>query len=167
MQRENNEAAKHIFMANSPDNLFMTDFSLHSIGVFLFQRNKHETYEHFVRDLIIRTGIGVIGLDSEDVLKLARISKRFKLDFDDAYQYVVAEKYGLQILSFDADFDRTEKGRKIPGFEKVRIVLSSRYPQTSDGQAGCFLLDLPFQLIQIATQPSSLHLPAASNDLTS
>lgn len=71
-----------------------------------------------MKDLIIRTGIGVIGLDSEDVLKLARISKRFKLDFDDAYQYAVAEKYGLQILSFDADFDRTEKGRKIPGSKK-------------------------------------------------
>jgi predicted nucleic acid-binding protein len=36
------------------------------------------------------------------------------LDFDDSYQYAVAQKYGLEIMSFDADFDRTEKGRKIP-----------------------------------------------------
>ena len=39
---------------------------------------------------------------------------RFSLDFDDAYQYVSAEKFGLTLISFDADFDRTEKGRKIP-----------------------------------------------------
>jgi hypothetical protein len=52
--------------------------------------------------------------DPEEVLALAEISKRFHLDFDDSYQYAVAQKYGLQILSFDADFDRTEKGRKIP-----------------------------------------------------
>lgn len=41
-------------------------------------------------------------------------AKRFHLDFDDSYQYAVAQKYGLQIMSFDADFDRTEKGHKIP-----------------------------------------------------
>ncbi|GAI81133.1 unnamed protein product [marine sediment metagenome] len=43
------------------------------------------------------------------------MAKRYSLDFDDAYQYVVAEKNGLTIISFDADFDRTEKGRKTPG----------------------------------------------------
>jgi len=52
----------------------------------------------------------VIGLDPEDVTMQASVSKRFNLDFDYAYQYVVAEKYGLVIMSFDADFDRTEKG---------------------------------------------------------
>jgi predicted nucleic acid-binding protein len=44
-------------------------------------------------------------------------SKNFNLDFDDAYQYAVAEKHGLNIVSFDADFDRTEKKRKVPGQE--------------------------------------------------
>ena len=27
---------------------------------------------------------------------------------------IAAEKYGLSIVSFDSDFDRTEKGRKPP-----------------------------------------------------
>lgn len=39
---------------------------------------------------------------------------RFGLDFDDAYQYTLANHYGLTIVSFDSDFDRTEKGRKLP-----------------------------------------------------
>jgi predicted nucleic acid-binding protein len=114
LQRENSKAAKHLFIANPYTDLFVTDFSLHSIGVFLFQRNRHETYVSFVKDVIIKTGITVIGLDPEDVLALAEVSKNFRLDFDDAYQYAVAQKYGLKIMSFDADFDRTEKGRKIP-----------------------------------------------------
>jgi len=42
------------------------------------------------------------------------VAQRFGLDFDDAYQYVVAARYGLTIISFDTDFDRTEKGRKTP-----------------------------------------------------
>ena len=114
LHREKSKAAKHLFIANLSSDLFITDFSLHSLGVFLFQRNRHETYIRFVKDVIIETEINVIGLDPEEVLALAEISKRFHLDIDDSYQYAVAQKYGLQILSFDADFDRTEKGRKIP-----------------------------------------------------
>ncbi|MCX7855996.1 MAG: hypothetical protein N2556_08525 [Anaerolineae bacterium] len=41
--------------------------------------------------------------------------QRFGLDFDDAYQYVAAEKYGLTLVSLDADFDRTPLGRRTPG----------------------------------------------------
>jgi predicted nucleic acid-binding protein len=114
LQRENSKAAKHIFIANPSTDLFITDFSLHSIGVFLFQRNRHEIYVRFVNDVIIETGISVIGLDPEAVLALKEVSKEFNLDFDDSYQYAVAQKYGLRIMSFDADFDRTEKGRMIP-----------------------------------------------------
>lgn len=114
LQRENSEAAKHIFISNPHTDLFITDFSFHSIGVFLFQRNKHDVYERFVKDIVIKTEIGVIGLDPEDVPILARVSKRFNLDFDDAYQYAVAVIHGLEIMSFDTDFDRTEMGRKVP-----------------------------------------------------
>ena len=53
-------------------------------------------------------------LSVEDTKKLAKVSQRFGLDFDDAYQYAVAERYGLTVVSFDSDFDRTEKGRKTP-----------------------------------------------------
>ncbi len=114
LKREKSKAAKHIFISNPPTDLFITDFSLHSIGIFLFQRNKHEVYERFVDDIVIKTEIGVVGLDPEDVPVLSSVSKRFNLDFDDAYQYAVAVIHGLDIMSFDADFDRTEIGRKVP-----------------------------------------------------
>lgn len=114
LQRENSKAAKHIFIANQPTDLFITDFSLHSIGVFLFQRSRHEIYVRFVNDVIIKTGIGVIGLDPEAFSALEEVSNQFKLDFDDSYQYAVAQKFDLRIMSFDSDFDRTEKGRMIP-----------------------------------------------------
>ena len=37
-----------------------------------------------------------------------------KDEINQAIQYVTAEKYGLTLVSFDADFDRTEQGRKTP-----------------------------------------------------
>jgi len=43
-----------------------------------------------------------------------QIALKFGLDFDDAYQCAAADHYGLTIVSFDSDFDRTEKGRKTP-----------------------------------------------------
>ena len=46
--------------------------------------------------------------------KVVDVMQKFNLDFDDAYQYVVAERYGFTIVSFDGDFDRTERGRKVP-----------------------------------------------------
>ena len=50
-------------------------------------------------------------------LWIARAVVRFsnlQMDFDDAYQYAVAEKRGLVLVSFDSDFDRTERKRKVP-----------------------------------------------------
>ena len=48
----------------------------------------------------------------EDLKTLNQPIQKFNLDFDDAYQYAVAEKYDLQLISFDKDFDSTERGRK-------------------------------------------------------
>ena len=59
-------------------------------------------------------GIRLLRLSAEETKGLAEAAQRFGLDFDDAYQYAVAERYGLTIVSFDADFDRTERGRKMP-----------------------------------------------------
>ena len=56
----------------------------------------------------------MLRLSVQDMGEVAAIARRFNLDFDDAYQYVAAEKLGLGIVSFDSDFDRTEKGRKTP-----------------------------------------------------
>ena len=54
-------------------------------------------------------------LELEDMQDIARAARRFGLDFDNAYQYAAAEKCGLTIVSLDADFSRTEWGRKPPG----------------------------------------------------
>ncbi len=45
---------------------------------------------------------------------LSKFAESYNLDFDDAYQYTIAENYDLQLVSFDTDFDRTERGRVTP-----------------------------------------------------
>jgi len=64
-----------------------------------------------------------VHIDKERLLNVTflvwwEVMDRFKLDFDDAYQYCSAEKYHLTLVSFDGDFDRTDRGRMTP--EHVR-----------------------------------------------
>lgn len=93
--------------------VFITDFSLHSIGIILFKNRKYKLFISFLEDIIVG-GIGILSLSPEDLKTLDKPVKKFKLDFDDAYQYVVAEKYNLQLISFDQHFDQTDKERKEP-----------------------------------------------------
>lgn len=57
----------------------------------------------------------VYPLTPQDLIQVSKTMNKFGLDFDDAYQYVAAEKYDLTIISFDSDFDNTKRKRKTPG----------------------------------------------------
>ena len=91
----------------------MTDLALHSIGIILFRLKKYELFTSFVEDMIIN-GMEILSSTPEDLMKLDRTVQQYNLDFDDAYQYMLAEKHQLQLISFDKDFDSTKIGRKEP-----------------------------------------------------
>ena len=92
----------------------ISEFSLYSVGIVLVRCKLFDVFVRFVEDLIITGGICLLRLSAEDAKGLAVMAQRFNLDFDEAYQYAVATRYGLTIVSFDSDFDRTELGRKTP-----------------------------------------------------
>ena len=73
-----------------------------------------DVFDRFVRDTITDSGVEVIRIPMDEVAVISSISKQYGLDFDDAYQYAVAEKHHLKIVSYDSDFDRTERGRTTP-----------------------------------------------------
>ena len=103
------------FLSNTPsEQLFITDFAFHSIGVIMSRLERREVLLDFVQDAFLDGAVVLIHLSSEDTQRLVDIMDQFKLDFDDAYQYLAAEKNDLTIVSFDADFDRTERARKTP-----------------------------------------------------
>ncbi|HLV44467.1 MAG TPA: PIN domain-containing protein [Aggregatilineales bacterium] len=93
--------------------LAITDFSLFSLGIVLTRLKKDELLESFVDD-IVHGGILVVGPGAEEWDKVLAVRRQYPLDFDDAYQYAVAVTHDWQIVSFDHDFDRTERGRIQP-----------------------------------------------------
>jgi hypothetical protein len=50
----------------------------------------------------------------DELRSVIKVAQKFNLDFDDAYQYAIAEKRGLTLVSFDKDFDHTDRGKKTP-----------------------------------------------------
>lgn len=94
--------------------LFITDFAFHSICVILTRLKKAQALEDFVEDLFIDGAVTILTLQPEETSDLLSAMRRFKLDFDDAYQYIAAEKYALTLVSFDNDLKRTPSGKQSP-----------------------------------------------------
>ncbi len=106
LDQERAEDVRRFLDATGSEHLFITDFALHSIGVVLIKLNQREGLLRFVRDAFLNGAVVLVHLEPEDTEHIVRVVEKFDLDFDDAYQYVAAEKYNLTLVSFDSDFDR-------------------------------------------------------------
>jgi uncharacterized protein len=103
------------FLDRTPSNqLFITDFAFHSIGVVLNRLNRLEALARFVQDTFVDGDVTIVHLEPEDTDGVINAMKRFKLDFDDAYHYAATAKYSLTLVSFDTDFDQTDLEGKTP-----------------------------------------------------
>jgi len=98
----------------SPSDMCMTDFTLHSIAVICNRLNQREVFIKFVDDVLIDAGVVLVSIPANQMKRVVEIIDLFRLDFDDAYQYVAAELEKATIVSFDQDFDRTEQRRLTP-----------------------------------------------------
>ncbi|OPX34641.1 VapC toxin family PIN domain ribonuclease [candidate division KSB1 bacterium 4484_188] len=107
-------SAARQLLSQSTHEFFVTDFAIHSIGLLFFRQKKYRAFEEFIDDLLKNSYVAVKSLSIDDLGTVSSDAQKFNLDFDDAYQYVAAKKYDLTLVSFDRDFDRTERGRKTP-----------------------------------------------------
>lgn len=96
------------------DELLMTDFTLHSLGVILNRLGHRAILSPFVQDVLIDGGVLLVSLPPHAMDRVIATMDNFSLDFDDAYQYIAAEREHAVIVSFDRDFDQTIRGRQTP-----------------------------------------------------
>jgi predicted nucleic acid-binding protein len=87
-------------------------FSLHSVGYYLIKKTP-QLFDDIVRDVVTRK-VAVLGFNPSELHLVTRAAGAYRLDFDDAFVYAVADRDNLTIVSLDADFDRTSRGRKTP-----------------------------------------------------
>ena len=112
--QEKSIIASKFFDLIPTDSLFVSDFSMHSVGVILSRLKKYDIFEEFINDLFINGQIELLSLDSSDLLDVITNIQKYKLDFDDSYQYSVAQKYDLTIITFDKDFNAKGIKKKTP-----------------------------------------------------
>jgi len=92
------------FLDKNIQNLNITDFSLHSIGVILFRYGKENIFQKFIEDVIPNTRL--LSLPIELYREVVNVRKSLNLDFDDAYQYSIAKYHKLKVVTMDKDFER-------------------------------------------------------------
>jgi len=103
LNQEKSSECKEFLLTNE-NQIFISDFSLHSIGVILFRYNKSEIFRSFIEDIISK--IRLLNLPASAYDDISSFSTKLKLDFDDLYQYSVAKYYDLHIVTMDSDFKK-------------------------------------------------------------
>jgi hypothetical protein len=114
LDQERASEAKKLLLRTDQHDFYLSDYSLHSVGLLLFRRNQHQMFQEFVQDVILNGGVGVLSLTSNEIGDVVQAAQKFNLDFDDAYQYSLAIRTNADLVSFDKDFSRTDLGCKVP-----------------------------------------------------
>ncbi|MDP1623322.1 MAG: type II toxin-antitoxin system VapC family toxin [Bacteroidales bacterium] len=87
--------------------IFLSEFSIHSIGVILFKQKKFAIFDNFISD-IAHNG-SIISLPLVKYPQISIIAQKYHLDFDDAIQTAVAIEHKLGIITIDNDFKKVAK----------------------------------------------------------
>lgn len=90
------------FLEGNIGKLFISDFSLHSIGVILFRQGYNELYKKFINDTLPK--VQIISLPKDDYSKVLSVREKFGLDFDDSYQYCISDINDYELVTLDKDF---------------------------------------------------------------
>jgi len=114
LSRQRADEVRKFFQATDASLLAITEFSLYSLGVILTRLKKAEAFEDFLSDVIEDSGVTRIRLSANELKEVLAVMQQFRMDFDDAYQYVATTHYGYTLVSFDKDFDRTRIKRQTP-----------------------------------------------------
>lgn len=114
LDQEHASHVRRLFNHVPPAELALTEFSLYSIGIILTRLKKDALFKDFVDDILNIGGVQCVRLEPHELVSLLDARARHGLDFDDAYQYAVAELHGMTLVSFDAHFDGTPLGRRSP-----------------------------------------------------
>ena len=106
LEQENEKKCKDFLTSNIGD-IFLSDFSLHSIGVFLFREKREELFKKFLNDSV--PNVSLLTLSEERYERVLFIHKNYNLDFDDSFQTAITEEYDLSIATQDRDFNKVKQ----------------------------------------------------------
>jgi predicted nucleic acid-binding protein len=90
---------------------YVLHFTLHGISAIL---GDPKLVSRFLSEIVTWRGLTIIDLSIDEEILASELANSIGLDFDDGLQYYYAKKAGLQIVSLDRDFDKTDVKRIEP-----------------------------------------------------
>ena len=64
--------------------LFITDFTVYSMGIIMTRLGRSDVFDRFVQDTITDSGVDVIRISMNEMSTISAITKQYGLDFDSA-----------------------------------------------------------------------------------
>jgi predicted nucleic acid-binding protein len=93
----------------------VTDFTIHSIIVIMYNLNRLQELKIFLSSLTAYKGLHVYNTTITDEINAVELATNHKLDMDDAIQYAAALATNTQaIISFDKHLNKLKIPRKEP-----------------------------------------------------
>ena len=108
LDQEKSEDVEEFLGKASYAELFISDFTFHSIGIIMTRLDKKNEFLLFAKDLFEKGMSALVRIEPGEVESVVSSMDNFQLDFDDAYQLECARKYNMKIVSFDTDFQRAD-----------------------------------------------------------
>ena len=99
---EKKDAVCKDFLSTNRGKLYISDFAFHSIGVVLLRLGKHEVFGKFLEDALPQLSLVTLPIDGYK--EIPKVKDQKGLDFDDAYQYLIAKHNNLSLVTLDRDF---------------------------------------------------------------
>src|SRR4051794_19445914 len=84
LEQTHSDEAKDLLAKTDAHDFFISDFSLHSIGLILLRRNKSDAFRDFLSDMVTGAGTKVALLHPDEMEAIADLAAAFNLDFDAA-----------------------------------------------------------------------------------
>jgi predicted nucleic acid-binding protein len=126
LKRANHDDVARMLGA-APGRVFATtDFAINAVGIFTAKRQP-SVFLSFLDDLI-KNEVGLLHLPPSSLRDVVNVISAYRLDFDDAFQYIAAERFSLELVSLDADFDHTPRGRITPAQALQEIASAGATP---------------------------------------
>jgi len=106
LDQEKKEVCKKLLNDNI-GSIYLSDFSIHSIGVILLKQKKLKIFDQFLRDILPHSTI--LSLPKEKYSEISGVASKYRLDFDDTYQSLIAIEFEIGIKTMDKDFAKISK----------------------------------------------------------
>jgi len=101
------EIVKELLNFVPSENLYISDFSLHSIGVILHKLRKISIFDDFITDLFSNGNVTCLNIEPLDNLEISKLITSKSLDYDDSYQAIVSRNFNIHLVTFDKDFKKS------------------------------------------------------------